>query len=420
MRDIKGYNIDEFDLDSLSLIADLIYFEGPLLSHYASPQGDNYLFYWVDSDDECNRWMIIKINLQIIQDYISQKITLFSLIRDRADKSVYMVDLDNNLNVCRFLFVNIVELPDEYFPEEESYYCFEPKDSCDLSVLSKKYNQGVFELKITGEGVDYGTMPLEKLSTIISGFEGVRKTLAEDFIKCKKRYIRTERERCKNEPQTESVKKKLESLQAQESSLLLDTSYNTIYRAAGSFRILFMPKNLQLNLWPEKSIADEFASEVMEFISAGEDIELLRDFSQRYNTGIVKKLENFVVGINKDRLNVGIKWYDDRINNAMDYQIPYCKTSHIIDNLSIFEYDNTEDLLMTGRFYMVNLKNGQYHFEDDFGKSSGCFAEQVVGGIYSIGFNKIYKVKIKRHSSQPVGKSLKINDVLESYLEFNE
>ena len=97
MRDIKGYRFIGFDLNSLTLIADLIYFDGPLLSHYISEQGDNYLFYWVDSDEECNRWMIIKVSLSTIQDYVNKKITLCNVIRDRADKTVYMVDLDNDL-----------------------------------------------------------------------------------------------------------------------------------------------------------------------------------------------------------------------------------------------------------------------------------------------------------------------------------
>lgn len=417
MRHIDGYDVVGFDLNSLSLVADLIYFDGPLLSHYVSPQGDNYLFYWVDSDEECNRWMIIKINLQIIQDYVSHKVTLLSVIKERADKSVYIVDFNDDLEVQKCCFVNIDDLDNAYFPKGNSYYKFEPREACDLYVLSKKYNQGVFELRITGEGVSYGTMPLEKLSTIISSFEGIRKNIAADFIKNKKLAIDKERQRCKFITQTQETKAKIESLRAQEASLKLDTSYNTIYSAAGSFRILFMPKNLQLNLWQETSMADEFANEVVSFIGAGEEIDILREFARKYSSGLVKKLEDFVVGINKNRLNIELKWYDDNTQNKVSYEIPHKRTNNIIHNLSTFEYDNVEEISMIGKFYAINLRSNKYSFEDDFGNSSGNFSNQISAGAHTINFNKIYCVKIQRRTLQAVGKKEKIKDILVSFIE---
>lgn len=420
MRDIKGYKDIDFNIESLTLIADLIYFDGPFLSHYASSQGDNYLFYWIDEDEQCNRWMIIKVNLQVIQDYISHKTTLYALIKDRVEKSVYIVDLDDELNVCNLCLANLNDLPDDYFPDEDSFYEFEPIDACDLNVLSKKYNQGIFELKITGAGVDYGTMPLEKLSTVISGFEGIRKTLADNFIKQKKLSIRNERNRLNNQPKTETILRQLESLQAEENTLALDTSYNTVYRAAGSFRIIFMPKNMQLQLWTEQSIANEFAEEMVGFIGAGENIELLKEYSHKYNSIIVRKLEDFVTGIKNNRLDVGITWYDDRLKQNIKYQIPLHKTSSIIDNLSKYDYNDVRTITMTGHFFMINIRSGKYSFEDDFDKSTGKFSDQVVDGAYSIIFNKSYKVTIERHTSQPVGQKEKIVDILISYLEVED
>ena len=42
MRRIEGYHTD-YDFSGFRKIADLIYFEGPLLSHYVSSRGDDYL-----------------------------------------------------------------------------------------------------------------------------------------------------------------------------------------------------------------------------------------------------------------------------------------------------------------------------------------------------------------------------------------
>ena len=53
MKTINGFSIN-FDFSKLIKVADLIYYDGPLLSHYVSNKGENYLFYWVDVDNEYN------------------------------------------------------------------------------------------------------------------------------------------------------------------------------------------------------------------------------------------------------------------------------------------------------------------------------------------------------------------------------
>ena len=60
MKTIKGICIKKRNFDKFKKVADLIYFDGPLLSHYVTNKGDNYLFYWIDQDDTNNRWMFIR------------------------------------------------------------------------------------------------------------------------------------------------------------------------------------------------------------------------------------------------------------------------------------------------------------------------------------------------------------------------
>ena len=50
MKTIKGICIKKRNFDKFKKVADLIYFDGPLLSHYVTNKGDNYLFYWIDQD----------------------------------------------------------------------------------------------------------------------------------------------------------------------------------------------------------------------------------------------------------------------------------------------------------------------------------------------------------------------------------
>lgn len=69
MKTIKGISIRNRNFDKFKKVADLIYFDGPLLSHYVTINGDNYLFYWIDQDDADNRWMFIRTDYDTILKY---------------------------------------------------------------------------------------------------------------------------------------------------------------------------------------------------------------------------------------------------------------------------------------------------------------------------------------------------------------
>ena len=117
MRTIEGFNID-YDFSSFKKIADLIYFDGPFLSHYVSTKGDDYLFYWVDKDESDNRWLVLRISLANLQKYIGKKITLRELIENPNDGYLYTVDVNNDISYHNVKLVQPSALPEEYLPEE--------------------------------------------------------------------------------------------------------------------------------------------------------------------------------------------------------------------------------------------------------------------------------------------------------------
>ncbi|MBR4533684.1 MAG: hypothetical protein IKO85_03965 [Bacteroidaceae bacterium] len=125
MKSIEGYNI-EYDFSQFKKVADLIYFEGPLLSHYVSSKGDDYLFYWVDRDDSDNRWLVLRVSLANLQKYIGKKITLRELIDNPNDGYLYSVDVNNDICYHHIRLIQPSALPEEYLPEHDSYYAFEP------------------------------------------------------------------------------------------------------------------------------------------------------------------------------------------------------------------------------------------------------------------------------------------------------
>lgn len=134
MKTIKGYDI-QFDFSKFKRIADMIYFEGPLLSHYVSDKGDDYLFYWVDKDDCNNRWLILRVSLSNLQKYMVKEITLRELIENPNDGYLYCVDVDDDIKYNNVKLVQPADLPEDYLPANDSYYEFEPIPSEDAAEL---------------------------------------------------------------------------------------------------------------------------------------------------------------------------------------------------------------------------------------------------------------------------------------------
>lgn len=128
MKAIQGYDI-QFDFSGFKRIADLIYFDGPFLSHYVSQKGDDYLFYWVDRDDHDNRWLVLRVSLVSLQKYIGKELTLRELIENPNDGYMYSVDVDNDLQYHNVKLVQPSDLPADYLPDADSYYEFEPVPS---------------------------------------------------------------------------------------------------------------------------------------------------------------------------------------------------------------------------------------------------------------------------------------------------
>ena len=134
MNKINGYKIN-YDFTHFKKIADLIWYEGPLLAHYVNPQGEDYLFYWVDRDDKDNRWIVFRVNLPTLQLYIGKKITLRDLMLNVSDGYLFTVDIDNELQYHNIMLTQPSELPDNYVPTKESYYEFEPIPTEDAAEL---------------------------------------------------------------------------------------------------------------------------------------------------------------------------------------------------------------------------------------------------------------------------------------------
>lgn len=127
MIEINGKHT-HFDFKSLQKCGDLIYCDGPLLSHYMSEHGDHYLTYWVDADEISNRWIIIRTSLDEIRRYVDKQITLYQVIANPADNIMWVADVDDALQLHNTQIITPNELPAAYLPEQNALYEFETDD----------------------------------------------------------------------------------------------------------------------------------------------------------------------------------------------------------------------------------------------------------------------------------------------------
>ena len=118
--EIKGIKLDTFPLKNLTKVADLIYFDGPLLSHFKNEYGDNYFYYWCDVNENFNRWLIFRVADKSLNGYLSGAISLRELIEKPSDGFVYLVDIDDDLEFHNLQMVQ--DLSDDYLPEADSYF----------------------------------------------------------------------------------------------------------------------------------------------------------------------------------------------------------------------------------------------------------------------------------------------------------
>jgi hypothetical protein len=53
-------------------VDDLVYYDGPLLSHYSAPEGKapHYIFKYIDQDEQFDRWLVMETSLPHLYDYL--------------------------------------------------------------------------------------------------------------------------------------------------------------------------------------------------------------------------------------------------------------------------------------------------------------------------------------------------------------
>lgn len=98
---------------------DLIYFEGPLLSEFISINGEKYLKYWCDCNNEYNRWMLFRIKEEDRLRLVLGEMPLIDCIQEKTNPFVFFID--EGVNDSKYQLVDLCDVPQEYLPEKDAY-----------------------------------------------------------------------------------------------------------------------------------------------------------------------------------------------------------------------------------------------------------------------------------------------------------
>jgi hypothetical protein len=115
MENLENYKIESLGL-TLQRKGDLLYHEGPLLTHFVNSENSNehYFYKWSDINEKCNRWLIFKVTVENLTSFFEGNLTLLHLIQ--KNPFVYFVDFDTNINEVNAFICPIQKIPNDYLP----------------------------------------------------------------------------------------------------------------------------------------------------------------------------------------------------------------------------------------------------------------------------------------------------------------
>ena len=117
---IIGQKIEPKVLSKHSWNADLIEFEGPLLSLYKGELGGDLLYAWLDCTETRNRWCVIPVGRKSLRDYLEQEKTLLELYKESEWLIIFHTgSVPNRRNSLQK--ITWQALPREYLPDQDSY-----------------------------------------------------------------------------------------------------------------------------------------------------------------------------------------------------------------------------------------------------------------------------------------------------------
>ena len=116
---IAGKSLTSKEWPDFTWNADLVEFDGPLVSLYKTDDDADALFLWVDRANNADRWCILEVDREPLNGYLRQEIPLAQLFS--LQEAVLMFRTGRTGRRSELQRVQISDLPEAYIPTAESF-----------------------------------------------------------------------------------------------------------------------------------------------------------------------------------------------------------------------------------------------------------------------------------------------------------
>lgn len=121
MKKINGVKLDKFPFTDIKVISDLKYYDGPIITHFVSKMGNDYLSCWVDDEEATYRWLIFRVDKTALLNYLMNKTSLYTLLNSTNNEFIYLADILND-NYSQIFMLTKDNLDKEYMPTDEDIF----------------------------------------------------------------------------------------------------------------------------------------------------------------------------------------------------------------------------------------------------------------------------------------------------------
>jgi len=104
-------------------IGDLEYFDGTLIALFREQaSGVLYVLHWVDVTEAFHRWVFFPVSARAMKLYLEGKLSNEDLFLLGSPETVWLIELNGDLQIGSVRNVPVVELPLTYRPTAEGFF----------------------------------------------------------------------------------------------------------------------------------------------------------------------------------------------------------------------------------------------------------------------------------------------------------
>ncbi len=442
MVEIVGHNIAELPFYNLKKVSDLLFYEGPILSHFIDSKGNNYLFYWVDFDSHYNRWLIWKITEYQIYKYIKGEISLNTLLLEKNKDYLFSVDIDNNLNYSNIKILDFDEIPQVYIPEENTY--FDVRLTPSYEYYLEKFEENAYLSILRDNSVQFILSPRDNKysSTVsiddVSSFFKKLSISFNSFLEFD--FFETFKNTISDVKRLNKILNKFKDVLAPR---IVDLEYSSFMVAISTDTIKIVESG-KFKPW-QRSVLNKYKSEVVEIDYNSE--KTIKDLNFKYPSEFIKAVHLPIIDIiNDKKYQLTINDFKNRYKKTYRGEIPQKNIKMLLPSVVpeleqiekkrlvnvLFELSENDDLknirkkdLQTGILFSQEVKKYKFPLERIEGKNIRITLKRPIFGEFFIENNllNLSNVDFNIHvtSENPEEILLKFNsEFIKSYIEIIE